>query len=344
MPRLPDDSHWMRRALALAARGQGRTSPNPCVGAVLVRQGRVLGEGWHRQAGKPHAEIEALRATARAGHDARGATLYVTLEPCCTHGRTPPCTEAILRAGIARVVVAATDPNPAHAGRAYRLLRQAGVEVTTGILRREATFLNRAFNHWITTGTPWIIGKAAMSLDGKLTRSDGLQNLTSPTALRDVHRLRATCEAILVGAGTVRADNPRLTVRGVRNTTGRAQPWRVVVTRSGTLPGHFRLFSDEYRARTLVYRKQAWPHILRDLGARGVLTLLVEGGGAVLNDLARRGLIHESVIYYAPMHFGNDRRLVQADAFRALPLHHPRLTALGPDLKIEGLVDAVNSN
>lgn len=334
-----DDARWMRRALALAAQGLGRTSPNPCVGAVLVRQGRVLGEGWHRQAGKPHAEIEALRAAARAGHDARGATLYVTLEPCCTYGRTPPCTEAILRAGIARVVVAATDPNPAHAGRAYRILRRAGVEVRTGVLRREAAFLNRAFNHWITTGTPWIIGKAALSLDGKLTRPDGRQHLTSATALRDVHRLRSTCDAILVGAGTARADNPRLTIRGVRHAAGRSQPWRVVVTRSGNLPGHLRLFTDEHHTRTLVYHKKSWPHILRDLGARGIHRLLVEGGGGVLNDLARRGLIHESVIYYAPLHFGNDPRLVHADTFRALPLVRPQLTALGPDLKIEGLVD-----
>jgi diaminohydroxyphosphoribosylaminopyrimidine deaminase/5-amino-6-(5-phosphoribosylamino)uracil reductase len=334
----PDDLSWMRRALALAARGLGRTSPNPCVGAVLVRAGRVLGEGWHRQAGKPHAEIEALRAAARAGHDPRGATLYVTLEPCCTHGRTPPCTQAILQAGIRRVVVGATDPNPAHAGRAYRILRRAGVEVTPGVLRAECAHLNRAFNHWITTGTPWVVGKAAMSLDGKLTRPDGLQNITSPAALRDVHRLRATCDAILVGAGTVRADNPNLTIRGTRNTAGRPQPWRVVLTRSGNLPGHFRLFTDEHRERTLVYRKQSWSHILQDLGRRGVLRLLVEGGGDVLNALARRGLVHESIIYYAPLHFGNKRRLVHADAFRALPLLHPRLTALGPDLKIEGMV------
>jgi diaminohydroxyphosphoribosylaminopyrimidine deaminase/5-amino-6-(5-phosphoribosylamino)uracil reductase len=328
----------MRRALDLAARGFGRTSPNPCVGAVLVRAGRVLGEGWHRQAGKPHAEIEAMRAATRAGHDLRGATLYVTLEPCCTYGRTPPCTEAILRAGIARVVVGATDPNPAHAGRAYRILRRAGVEVTSGVLRAECAHLNRAFNHWITTGTPWIIGKAAMSLDGKLTRPDGIPNITSLPAVRDVHRLRATCDAILVGAGTARADNPRLTIRYGRKNARRPQPWRVVVTRSGNLPHHLHLFTDEHRDRTLVYRKQSWSHILRDLGSRGVLRLLVEGGGEVLNDLARRGLIHESIIYYAPLHFGNDRRLVQADTFRALPLTCCHLTALSPDLKIAGIV------
>ena len=333
-----EDLLWMDRALALATRGLGRTSPNPCVGAVLVRRGQVLGEGWHRQAGKAHAEIEALHAARRAGRSPRGATLYVTLEPCCTHGRTPPCTEAIIHAGIARVVVGATDPNPAHAGRAYRILRRAGIEVTVGVRRTECAHLNRAFNHWITTGTPWVIGKAAMSLDGKLTRPDGQRELTSTAARRDVHRLRATCDAILIGAGTLRADNPRLTIRGVRAATARPQPWRVVVTRRGDLPVHHHLFTDEYRERTLVYRNQSWSQILRDLGRRSVLRLLVEGGGQVLNSLARRGLIHESVIYYAPLHFGHDRHLVHADSFRALPLTHTRLTACGPDLKIEGLV------
>jgi diaminohydroxyphosphoribosylaminopyrimidine deaminase/5-amino-6-(5-phosphoribosylamino)uracil reductase len=332
------DRRWMRRALVLAARGLGRTQPNPCVGAVLVRSGRVLGEGSHQKAGGPHAEIAALRAAHRAGHHPRGSTLYVTLEPCCTHGRTPPCTEAIIAAGIKRVVIAATDPNPHHAGRAYRILRRAGVKVTTGVLARESSHLNRAFNHWITTGTPWVIGKAALTLDGKLTRPDGKTQLTSAASRRDLHQLRATCDAILIGATTARTDNPRLTVRGPRLAAGRPQPWRVIVTRSGNLPPHLHIFTDEHRDRTLIYENQPWPHILRDLGQRGVLRLLVEGGGDVLDQLARNGQIHESIIYYAPLHFQNDCTLVSADRFRALPLSNSTLTALGPDLKIEGLV------
>lgn len=328
----------MARALTLARKGLGTTRPNPCVGAVLVRRGRLLGEGWHKKAGGPHAEIEALRAATRAGHSPRGATLYVTLEPCCTHGRTPPCTEAILRAGITRVVVGATDPNPHHAGRAYRLLRKAGVEVTTSVLAHECRDLNRSFNHWITTGTPWVIGKAAMTLDGKLRRPDGGQRLSSPAALRDLHRLRATCDAILVGAKTARTDNPHLTVRPARLLRGFPPPWRVLVTRTGHLPGNLNLFTDEHRARTLVYRKKSWRHVLQDLGRRGVTRLLVEGGGQVLNQLARKGLLHESVIYYTPHHSHDDRTLPSADTFRALQLHAPRLTILGPDLKIEGMI------
>ena len=168
-------SFFLRRALQLARRGLGRTSPNPCVGAVLVRGGKVIGEGWHRRAGLPHAEVEALRDAARRGERGRGATLYVTLEPCCTHGRTPPCTEAILAAGIRRVVVATTDPNPQHAGKGLKILRKAGVavEVASSVGRetREAQQLNEAFNHWIVRRTPFVTVKAAMTLDGKIGRA-----------------------------------------------------------------------------------------------------------------------------------------------------------------------------
>ncbi len=329
----------MCQALELAAKGLGRTSPNPCVGAVLVKGGRLIGTGWHRKAGSPHAEVLAIRDARRRGHATRGATLFVTLEPCCTHGRTPPCTDAIQEAGIARVVVAATDPNPAHAGRAYRLLRRAGIQVATGVLAAESSHLNRAFHHWITTGQPWVIAKAAFSLDGKMTRPDGERWLTSAATRRDVHRLRAQVDAILVGAGTARADNPALTVRGVRGTP--PQPWRVVVTRSGRLPDTLQLFHDAHKNRTLVFQRKSWPHILADLGKRGITSLLVEGGGAVLNDLARKNLVNEVVCYYAPLHFGGDRRLVHADALRALPLRNALLEQLGPDLKLVGMVDHV---
>ncbi|MDX6765882.1 MAG: bifunctional diaminohydroxyphosphoribosylaminopyrimidine deaminase/5-amino-6-(5-phosphoribosylamino)uracil reductase RibD [Candidatus Methylacidiphilales bacterium] len=332
------DAAYMECALTLAARGLGRTSPNPCVGAVLVRGRKILGQGWHRRAGSAHAEVLALRQAVRRGHSTRGATLYVTLEPCCTHGRTPPCTGAILAAGIQRVVVAATDPNPAHAGRAYRILRKAGVTVTTGVLARQSAALNRSFNHWITTGRPWVVGKAAFSLDGKMTRPDGKQWLTSATARRDAHRLRATCDAILIGAGTARHDDPRLNVRDSRLPSGRLQPWRVIVTRSGRLPRHLHLITDAQKDRTLIYRHQSWSRVLKDLGKRGVTRLLVEGGGEVLDDLARKGLIQESIHYYAPFHFHNNRKLVSADRFRALPLQNTRLTTLGPDLKLEGIV------
>src|SRR5581483_7590478 len=167
------DVEFMRLALRLARRGAGQTSPNPMVGAVLVKGGRIIGRGWHHRAGMPHAEIEALHDAWRRGHAAKGATLYVTLEPCSTHGRTPPCTEAIHAAGIRRVVVAATDPNPAHAGRGYRLLRRRGIAVTLGVLEEDASALNEAFNHWITRHTPFVTVKAAMTLDGKIATAGG---------------------------------------------------------------------------------------------------------------------------------------------------------------------------
>src|SRR4051812_32697492 len=163
----------MRTALMLARRAYGDTSPNPMVGAVLVKQGRVIGRGWHHRAGQPHGEIEALRDAAARGNNPAGATLYVTLEPCCTQGRTPPCTEAIKAAGIAQVVVGATDPNPAHAGRAFKLLRRAGIKVVAGIRAEEASELNEAFNQWIVRRTPLVIVKAAMTLDGKIATEAG---------------------------------------------------------------------------------------------------------------------------------------------------------------------------
>jgi diaminohydroxyphosphoribosylaminopyrimidine deaminase/5-amino-6-(5-phosphoribosylamino)uracil reductase len=210
-----NDEKLMRAALREAERGLGLTSPNPTVGAVIVRSGRIIARGWHHQAGQPHAEIEALSAL-RNPRQAKGATLYVTLEPCSTHGRTPPCVEAILRAGLARVVVGATDPNPRHAGRGIELLRAAGVETVTGVLEAECVALNEGFNKWIVTGMPWVIAKAGLSLDGRLTRPPGEgQWLTSPESRADAMRLRARVDAILIGANTLRADNPRLTLRAL---------------------------------------------------------------------------------------------------------------------------------
>ena len=207
----------MRRALQLARRGLGRTSPNPMVGAVLVRGGRVIGEGWHRRAGLPHAEVEALRDAARRGERVRGATLFVTLEPCCTHGRTPPCTEAILAAGIRRVVVAATDPNPRHAGEGLEILKKAGVDVVLpkSEIGNRKSEINEAFNHWIVKRTPFVTVKAAMTLDGKIATASGESKWITGVRSRQVAmRLRFASDAVLVGINTVLADNPSLTARG----------------------------------------------------------------------------------------------------------------------------------
>ncbi|MDR1305828.1 MAG: bifunctional diaminohydroxyphosphoribosylaminopyrimidine deaminase/5-amino-6-(5-phosphoribosylamino)uracil reductase RibD [Verrucomicrobiales bacterium] len=331
------DEKWLALALTLARKGLGHTSPNPCVGAVIVSGGQLLGQGWHRRAGGPHAEIAAIRdARRRGGANFKSATLYVTLEPCCTHGQTPPCTDAIISGGFRRVVVGATDPNPAHAGRAFKILRRAGIQVTHGVLADDCAALNRAFNHWIVSGKPWVVAKAALTLDGALTLArDRRAQLTGRAALRDAHKnLRAASDAILIGATTARIDNPRLTVRG---TNIAKQPLRVVVTRSGQLPEKLRLFTAAGRDRALVYQNQPWDEILRDLGRRGVTQLLVEGGADVHQQLAKKKLVNEVVLYYAPL-LAADADLPRVPALINLPLAQPTLTVLGRDLKLRGVV------
>src|SRR5258708_28374850 len=205
------DLHRMRVAVRLARRGRGTTSPSRRVGAVLVKRGKIIGRGWHHRAGGPHAEIEAFRDALGRGNDPKGSTLYVTLEPCSTHGRTPPCTDAIKAAGIKRVVVAATDPNPAHSGRGFQLLKRAGIKIVHGILADEANALNEAFNHWIVHRTPFVTVKAAMTLDGKIATAAGESKwITGPTARARGMQLRYEADAILTGFDTVLADDPNL--------------------------------------------------------------------------------------------------------------------------------------
>ena len=336
-----EDERFLRLALREAARGVGRTSPNPAVGAVIVRAGRVLARGHHRAAGQPHAEIEALRALKRPAQ-ARGATIYVTLEPCSTHGRTPPCTEAILRAGLARVVVGATDPNPRHAGGGVGILEAGGVEVRTGVLDAECRRLNRPFNRWIVTGRPWVIAKVALTLDGRLSRPPGEDRwLSGPAARAHAHRQRARVDAILVGAGTVRADNPRLTVRGVPGADPGRQPWRVVLTRGGGLPAGAHLFTDEWRERTLVFRDQPLEAVLGDLGARQVTSVLIEGGGQVLGQAFQAGLVDEVQFYFTPWLAGGSGVAVAGGGCTfgtgAITSDY-RCERLGPDVFVGGVL------
>jgi diaminohydroxyphosphoribosylaminopyrimidine deaminase/5-amino-6-(5-phosphoribosylamino)uracil reductase len=334
------DEKFIRAALAEARRGLGHTSPNPAVGAVIVRGGRIVARGFHRQAGLAHAEIEALRALKKPAL-AKGATIYVTLEPCSTHGRTPPCVEAIIAAGFRRVVIGTIDPNPAHAGRGVKLLRAAGIEVTTDVLEVECRALNAAFNHWVVTKMPFVIAKAGMSLDGRLTRPPGEgQWLTNAAARADAHRLRAQVDAVLIGAETLRRDNPRLTVRGV---PGARQPWRVVVTRSGRLPKDAHLFTGEHRERTLVYRSKSLRTVLRDLGRRQITSVLIEGGGSVLGEAFDRQLIQRVNFYIAPMLCGGPvvvvaGRGVGSTANSAI-IRDPVYTRLGDNLRLTGHVE-----
>ena len=319
-----EDEQFMQQAFRLARRGLGQTSPNPVVGAVVVRDGKVIGHGWHHYAGGPHAEILALENSQN-----RGATLYVTLEPCCTQGRTPPCTAAIIAAGIRRVVVAAKDPNPHHNGRGLAKLRRAGIRCDIGLLDDEATRLNTGFNHWITTGQPLVTAKLALSLDGKFTTQTGdSQWITSPIARREAHQLRSRADAVMVGAGTVIADNPSLTLRhGVR---GR-QPWRVVIDARGRCPCSAHLFTDPHRQRTIVcttsHSPAAWRRalallgvtvlilpaqhrhlnlavLMAELGRMEITSILVEGGGKLHRALFAAGLVDHLAFFFAPKIIG----------------------------------------
>ena len=326
----------MRAALAEARRGIGSASPNPAVGAVLVRGQRVISRGYHRASGLPHAEIECL-AAAPSG-SLRSAMLYITLEPCSTIGRTPPCTDAIVRAGVGRVVIGATDPNPLHGGRGIDQLRASGIRVTTGVLATECSRLNEAFNKWIVTGKPFVIAKCGMSLDGRLTRVPNEERwLTGPVARRHAMRLRAQVDAILIGAETLRRDNPRLTTRGI---PGARQPWRVVLSRSGKLPRDAHLFADRFAARTLVYRSKALRQVLADLGRREITSVLIEGGGNVLGQAFDARLVDKVQFYLAPLFTGGPVLAVAGKGAGSTAggakLSQTRFERIGPDLIVTG--------
>ncbi len=332
-----NDDKFMRRALAEARKGAGKTTPNPAVGAVIVKAGRVLATGYHRAAGEPHAEIEAIRALKNPGQ-ARGATIYVTLEPCSTRGRTPPCTDAIVRHGFARVVYGATDPNPAHAGRAAALLRAAGIAVDIGILHAECHALNTAWNHWIRTGSPYVIAKCGLSLDGRIGSHPESRWITSAESRRDAMQLRSSVDAILVGGGTVRADNPMLTVR-LGNGEGR-QPWRVVWSRSGDIPPDCHLLADAHRDRTLLFERQSLKEVLAALGRLEIVSVLIEGGGFTLGKAVDENLVHEVVFYMAPQILGGGIPAIGGLGVESIALgRHLRdvaYTQIGNDIKIAG--------
>jgi diaminohydroxyphosphoribosylaminopyrimidine deaminase/5-amino-6-(5-phosphoribosylamino)uracil reductase len=284
---------WMQRALDLARRAEGLTRPNPPVGAVVVRRGRIVGQGYHRKAGGPHAEIVALR---RAGARARGATLYVTLEPCCTWGRTPPCTDAVLQAGVAEVVVGTRDPNPAHARRGLRLLRRGGIRITEGILQNEARELIAPFSRWILTRRPYVTLKMGMTLDGRIADAAGASRwITGPAARRKVQALRRRVDGILVGTRTLVKDNPSLRPVPAR---GR-KPWRIVLASRGEVPRKAKVLADGGADRTLVVVSKKCPEnrarALEAAGAR-VLRVREHGGridlGALLDEVGRMGLLH----------------------------------------------------
>ena len=320
----------MRRALELARKAGEETRPNPRVGAVVVKGGKLHGAGFHRRAGDPHAEVMALR---KAGVKAKGADLYVTLEPCSTHGRTPPCTDRILAAGIRKVIYGAGDVDRRNAGQADRILKRAKIGVTRGVLREECENLNQDYRHWTTRKTPWVILKLGMTMDGYLA-VPGRRWITGSKARAEVQRLRAGCDAILVGAETVRKDNPRLTVRTKKVEV---QPWRVVVTRSGKLPKGAKLFRDRHQERTLVYRKKKWSEVLSDLCRKGVSRLLIEGGAEVAGGLVKAGKVNEVVIYLAPILLGvRGKGLPRVEDWESWSWREMISSSAGEDLCLRG--------
>jgi len=329
------DERYMARALELARRGRFTTMPNPNVGCVIVRNGEVVGEGWHQRAGEPHAEVHALRM---AGKKARGATAYVTLEPCSHHGRTPPCCDALIAAGVTRVVAAMQDPNPQVAGRGLHRLHQAGIEVSHGLMMPEAEALNRGFLKRMRTGFPWIQLKLGASLDGRTAMASGeSQWITSPAARRDVQRLRAQSAAILSSSATVLADDPSLTVRwselnaesqSLLDEQQLRQPVRVIIDSQNRVTPQHRLISQPGETWLMRHQpdQQCWPDSvsqiavpLREqqldlvammmlLGQRQINSVWVEAGATLAGALLQAGLVDELIVYLAPKLLGHEGR------------------------------------
>ena len=360
----PPHDRWMARAIALARQGLGRTSPNPAVGAVVVKNGRVVGEGWTRPAGGPHAEIVALR---QAGRGAKGATLYVTLEPCAHHGRTPPCTQAVIAAEVARVVVGVGDPNPRVRGRGLRALAAAGIAVNTGILAEEAGAVSAWFRHYIVRGRPYVLLKLAASIDGRIATARGESRwISGPAARRWVHELRNQVDAVMVGSGTVLADDPALTCR----MRGGRDPLRVVVDGRLRISPRARIVRQRSRAATLIAvtasaspararalaragaevmvvpgrrGKVSLASLLRELAARGVVSVLIEGGGELAAAALRARLVDRLLVVTAPLVIGGDGRPMLASLGLGRLANAPRIvdqrmSRLGPDLLREGTV------
>jgi diaminohydroxyphosphoribosylaminopyrimidine deaminase / 5-amino-6-(5-phosphoribosylamino)uracil reductase len=355
------DTTYMRRAIRLAERGRGLASPNPPVGAVIVRDGAAVGQGYHRGPGTAHAEIEAIEA---AGDATRGATLYVTLEPCTHQGRTPPCAPRVIEAGFARVVIGTTDPNPAVDGRGVAAIRDAGIEVTTGVRQPDAERLIETFSKYIRTKRPFVTAKIAISLDGRVAAADGSSRwITGPTARREAHRMRANADAVLIGIGTVLRDDPQLTVR-LRGYRGK-QPTRVVLDSAGRTPPDAAVLSGE--APTIIVTTDKATQdaedalrlrgaeivrvaaregrvdlaaVLEALGHRAITHVMIEGGPTVLGDAVERGLADRYVFYIAPKLLGSGgpgavAALVAPTISDARELRVDSVRHIGADLKIE---------
>ena len=339
------DTEWMLKAVALSRKGVGTTSPNPPVGAVIVKDGSIIGEGWHEKAGEAHAERRAIAdalAKGQGGH-LQGSTIYVTLEPCSSHGKTPPCTAAIIEHGITRVVYGMVDPDTRHRGKADAILKAAGIEVQGGLCAEECREVLRPWLFATEHGRPWVVGKVASTLDAKMVRQCE-RWISDPEALKHAHQLRLESDAILVGGETVRRDNPALTIRTPLTAPSerKEQPWRIVMTkRRDTLPADAKVFTDEHRTRTLVLENvKDYPEMLQRLyKEQGIITLMLECGGNLLREFLDRGLVNEWVQDIAPILSGGAAQVVPGD-FLACELHLERttFTQAGKDLIIRGIL------
>ena len=355
----------MRRTLELAGKAAGRTSPNPMVGAVIVKNGRVIAEGYHKKAGRPHGEIEALR---KAGKRARGGQMFVNLEPCCHQGRTPPCTDAIIESGLKEVFVGMRDPNPRVAGKGIHRLKKAGITVHSGLLKPECQRLNEVFVKYIQTGQPFVTLKSALSLDGKIATSTGeSQWITGPEARERVHRMRDQVDAILVGAGTVLKDNPRLTTR-LKKGKGH-NPARVILDAKGEIPLKARVFQHANRDRVIyVTTRQASAvrvnrlkdrgieiqmiseknsrisliKLIKLLGQMEIDSVLLEGGGGINASALKAGIVDKVILFMAPLIIGGESApgVVSGPGIKslkqALPIKNLTVTPVGADWMVEG--------
>ena len=355
------DREYMMRALELAARGRGRTSPNPMVGCVVVRDGVVIGEGWHARAGEPHAEVNAVRACP--GGDIAGATVYVTLEPCAHHGRTGPCAVYLAEGHPARVVAAMVDPNPLVAGKGLAILESAGVTVECGVMEAEARRLNEVFIKHITTGLPFVVAKCAMTLDGKIaTRTGHSQWVSGPAARVRTHELRDSLDAIMVGSRTVMLDDPSLTTR-LEGKTGK-DPIRIVLDSGEYLDGDRKVFHRESAAPTWIATASdtSYPfaddilrlapgpggvdmlRLMQALGERGVTSLLIEGGGMTLASAFEAGVVDKVCFFIAPKIVGGKDAVTavegegRATMDEAISLCDMTCEAVGEDLMVVGYV------
>ncbi|ASB88642.1 bifunctional diaminohydroxyphosphoribosylaminopyrimidine deaminase/5-amino-6-(5-phosphoribosylamino)uracil reductase RibD [Bacillus sonorensis] len=353
------DEHYMNLALGLAKQGEGQTGANPLVGAVVVKDGQVVGMGAHLKYGEAHAEVHAIQM---AGRHAEGAEIYVTLEPCSHYGKTPPCAELVIRSGLKRVVVAAEDPNPLVSGRGIGMLKEAGIEVTSGVLKEQAEELNEKFMHFMRTGLPYVTLKAAVSLDGKTATTTGDSKwITSEEARMDAHKYRRNHQSILVGVGTIKADDPSLTCRlpGTAN-----QPVRVILDTNLTIPLHAKVIHDNEAPTWIYTTSKADPDtiryledkgvqvnvldsgsisvkaVLQHLAANGITSVYVEGGSTIHASFVNEGLYQQIIFYLAPKLIGglHSPSAISGEGFQSMKdvplLQFTTISKIGRDLKL----------